>query len=994
MTISDLVSKYESNIVSCKSPAYNETQLRSDYLDPLFQLLGWDISNRANKPTNEREVLLEEALKGEINEHSKKPDYTFRLFSERKFFVEAKKPRVPVESDDNAAKQVRRYGFTAKLKISVLSNFEYLVIYDCSYKVEEADTYSKAIIRVFHYTEYEVCFDELLHLLGRESVYNGRFDEQWKSIEEKIKSYSVDDEFLNQINSWRLALGTELFQHDPTLTESQINDHVQNYLNRIIFLRVCEDRNLETYKSLLNFANKSDFKALVKKFADADKKYNSGLFDQILSEELIGNVSSTFWAIIKQLYYPESPYSFSVFSSEILGNIYEIFLSEKLTIEGGHLRLVRKPENVDRDIITTPDFIIQEILARTVLPYCAEKNVEQILQFKFADIACGSGAFLLELYQLLQDLFVDIFLATDRTNLTQVGPSTFKLKYHIKKSILVNCIYGVDKDFNAVEASKFGLLLKLLENEDSTSAGNVPILPSLDKNIICGNSLIDFSDIQDDSLYPIINPYDFEINDFDVIIGNPPYMSTEDMTNITPHEVGIYKEKYDSAFMQFDKYFLFIEKALSLIKIGGLLGYIVPNKLTKVGAAIKLREMIQTSGYLNRFISFGANQVFAKKTTYTSILILKKEAQETFEYTEIPSLRNWRLSNRQAISFQTINKDELDNEVWVLVPENLKAVLGNILSISTPLVEIIGEENISNGIQTSLNGVYVISSTREDDNFIYFVKQGREWRVEKEFTRPYYETPATQLGKSLFQTYRELRPNTFVIFPYKREDGKVTIVKEQELINRAPELHNYFKHFETDLKRRRVSPAIQVDDWYKFGRSQNLDVWESDEKIVVGVMSSGGKYPIDKMKTIVTSGGTAGYCIIALPNNSPYSLYYIQALLNSKYVEWYAALNGEVFRGGYISRGTKVLNRLPIVTIDFGNAQAKALHDRIAATQAALIQKYTVMQGNVRDRRIYIQQQREFSLLERRLDQLLYELYNLGDNDSQIPLIKDFYEID
>ena len=143
-----LVDKYHANRNNYIKPAYNETQLRTDFLDPFFSILGWDINNTGSKPTNEREVLLEEALKENASSNTKKPDYTFRLFSERKFFLEAKKPNVKIETENNPAKQVRRYGFTAKLKISVLSNFEYLAIYDCSQKVQEDDQVQKSRIKL------------------------------------------------------------------------------------------------------------------------------------------------------------------------------------------------------------------------------------------------------------------------------------------------------------------------------------------------------------------------------------------------------------------------------------------------------------------------------------------------------------------------------------------------------------------------------------------------------------------------------------------------------------------------------------------------------------------------------------------------------------------------------------------------------------------------------------------------------------------------------
>ncbi|MEO6134551.1 MAG: DNA methyltransferase [Ginsengibacter sp.] len=548
MTIEQLIEKYKSERDYYLTNKYNETLLRSDFLDPFFGLLGWDIKNNSGKPTNEREVILEEALKANASEHSKKPDYTFRLFSERKFFLEAKKPCVSIESSNEAAKQVRRYGFTAKLKISVLSNFEYLIIYDTSVKVDIDDTFQKALVKKYHYTEYENNFEEIKQLIGKEAVYSGAFETEWKDIEAKLNQYSIDNLFLNQINEWRKLLGFEIYKHQPKIDEQQLNDVVQSYLNKILFLRVCEDRNLEEYQTLLKFANACDFKALIKKFEQADKRYNSGIFDQLLKDKIVKNVSSVFWTIIKQLYYPESPYSFSVFASDVLGSIYEIFLSEKLSIQNGTIALVKKPENIEKDIITTPTFIINDILRNTVVPKCDGKTDKEILNLKFVDISCGSGAFLLELFQLLNDIMIDYFLKTDQSKLIHTNINTYKLPFKIKRELLLNCIYGVDKDFNAVEATKFGLLLKLLEDENVNSTNtSKPVLPSLSKNIFFGNSLLSSKQVVKKNQL-VINPFDFSKLRFDVIVGNPPYMKSEDMKNIIPLELLLYQMNYTLAF--------------------------------------------------------------------------------------------------------------------------------------------------------------------------------------------------------------------------------------------------------------------------------------------------------------------------------------------------------------------------------------------------------------------------------------------------------------
>ena len=988
MKIKALVKKYHSNRETYLKQSYNETQLRIDFLDPFFELLGWDIKNVEGKTTNEREVLLEEGLKADATANTKKPDYTFRLFSERKFFLEAKKPNVKIEKDNEPAKQVRRYGFTAKLKISVLSNFEYLAIYDCSQKVEKDDSVTKSRINIYHYTEYESAFVEIKKQLSHQVVYSGEFDETWKDIEEQLKLASVDSLFLSQINDWRIILGKEIYLHKPDISIEELNDIVQLYINSIIFLRVCEDRNLETYKTLLSFADKNDFTSLIKKFKEADKKYNAGLFNHPLTKEIISNNSSAFWTIIEHLYFPESSYSFSVFSSDILGNIYEIFLGEQLTIEGGEIFLIKKPENIDRDIVTTPTFIIQDILRQTVVEHCEGKTDQEILNSSFSDIACGSGAFLLETYQLLQDTLVDYYLENNTKKLVQTSIETFKLPFEIKKKILENCIYGIDKDYNAVEACKFGLLLKLLENENNSTISS-PALPDLE-NIHFGNSLIDSSMIINKDQGKI-NPFDFGKTKFDVIVGNPPYMATEHMKQFTSLELPLYKKHYSSSYKQFDKYFLFIERGLGLLKPKGYFGYIVPSKFTKVGAGKKLRELLLSNKSVEQIISFGANQVFYDKTTYTCLLILKNDKQKELSYLEVDSLKNWKTRKINDEHFDSIKFGELEKNDWVLVPSILKPVFNAINKQSETLENLIGSDNIYNGIQTSANNIYIHSKTKEDKKYIYFSKDGIDWKVEKVLTRPYYKTSS---GDDNLNTYRPFSPNTFVIYPYLKTKKGIQFVEIDKLKANYPNLFSFLNHYKSKLNnsKRDIKPTPETEDeWYRFGRHQSLEKCDVPAKIIVGVLAQGNKYAIDYFGTLISSGGTAGYCMITLPDNFLYSIYYIQALLNSKYLEWFSALIGEIFRGGYIARGTKVLKKLPIRIIDFENKKENAIHDKIASIQKDLIDIQGQIDKNKGNSRKLIPLQRQFDSQKNELDQTLNILFNLGESDSLIPLIGELY---
>lgn len=994
--IRTLVQKYEQGKEVYRTSRFNETQVRNEFLDPLFEILGWDIRNSAGKNTNEREVLLEEPLKANAASHTKKPDYTFRLFGERKFFLEAKKPCVHIEREDDPAKQVRRYGFTAGLKISVLSNFEHLYIYDTSYPVEQNDTRVKAIVHEYKYTDYEDAAEELLEYLGKESVYSGHFDEVWSEIEANVNHKSVDELFLQQINNWRLMLGKEILNCNPEIEMEELGDVVQSYINKILFLRVCEDRNIETYQSLLQIADHNSYQELIAKFKAADSRYNSGLFEEKLSAEIIGNVSSSFWSIICELYFPQSPYSFAVLSSDILGKIYEIFLSQRLAVVDGQLSIVNKPENEDRDIVTTPNFIVREILRQTMKDNLAHLTDKQILSLKCADIACGSGAFLLETFQILCDALVDFYTVNDKSKLIQTDVNTFKLKFEVKRNVLKSCIYGVDKDFNAVEACKFGLLLKLLEGEDdSTIASFHPVLPNLDDNIFYGNSLLESSDVPGNQVEEI-NPFDFGERKFHYIIGNPPYMKTEDIKVFTPKEHKLYPKRYKSAYKQYDKYFLFVERAFKLLKEDGAMGYIVPSKFMKVGAGKELRNYISSNKSIKAITSFGAHQVFSDKSTYSCIIILQNKENDSFTYSEVDSLAKWKVRDLTSFSENKRNISRLGEETWVLCSDRLQSILNHISTQSLPLGEIVGDDYIFNGIQTSANKEYIFQPESEDRQYYYFKYNKQLYQIEKKVTKPYFKTVS---GVDSLNTYRTFKPNARVIFPYKRRtDGKLDVIQLSTIQRKFPYFYNYLRVIKSELDRpdRDIKPApTTANEWHRFGRHQSLEACEIAEKIIVGVLAQENKYAVDTNGTLVSSGGTAGYCLVSIPADSQYSIYYIQAILGSIQGEWLASLYGEIFRGGFIARGTKVLKQIPVRTIDFNNLADVTAHKEIVERQKSLISLGDRIAANGNNARKATPLKRKFELLKKEQQQAINNLYGMTEEEvSLIPKIKELYAAD
>ena len=492
-----------------------------------------------------------------------------------------------------------------------------------------------------------------------------------------------------------------------------------------------------------------------------------------------------------------------------------------------------------------------------------------------------------------------------------------------------------------------------------------------------------------------INPFDFGTMRFDAIIGNPPYLTTEGMKNVTPKELPLYKNKYASAYKQFDKYIVFVERAMDLLNDNGLLGYIVPLKFMKVGAGQELRRIISTRKTLEAITAFGACKVFPGKSNYTCLLIVKKAEHDTFRYNEVSNLNQWKLADKNILPIDTKSYDEISEGTWPLFPEQLRGAYDTILSNSTTLLAITGEDNIFNGIQTSANKVYVFQPKAERNGVYTFEKDGQDWKVEKDVTRPYFQTST---GDDGLNTYRTFKPNACVIFPYKKNDNdKLEMIPLDDIKRDYPKLYKYLLAHKNILNAasRDIKPVpTTANEWHRYGRHQSLDACNLPEKIIVGVLSTGDKYAVDSCSTFVSSGGTAGYCMIALPEDSPYSIYYLQAILNCKYLEWISSLYGEIFGGGFIARGTKVLKQLPIRKIDFENNDERLAHDSIADLQRQLIQmgdEIDAAHGNKRKLTIL---QRQFELSKKQLADFIMHLYGMEQYDSIIPIIKEQYAAD
>lgn len=945
--LKDLVNDFRNNLdyykqSDNKQANFNESECRLNFIDKFLKIFGWDVNNEKRVPPQFREVVVES-----YDSNAGRPDYSMTLHGVTKFFVEAKKPSVPIEEKSSPAFQARSYGWTAKHPIVVLTNFEYLLIYDTYIMPSTDDNASVALLAKFHYTEYVDKYDDIAKIISRESVYSGDFDKNFATME-KYKT-SIDEMFLKQINDWRLALGKYL--HEEGVPIEIINDETQAFINQIIFLRICEDRHLPTYGTLYETIQDDDMISdkIMELIKEAEERYNSGILKGAhLRMDLNQGIIKE---MIETLYYPKSPYAFNIIKSDLLGRIYEMFLVENLAInDHNQVILQQKTEALNRDVVSTPVPMVKYMVDKSLKELVADKTPEEIKEIKIVDISCGSGVFLLEAYEYLLNVCMEWYLVHDKDHLVELQKGEYKLPLSEKKEILTKCIFGVDIDYHACEVAKFTLLLKLLEQETKASIlSEIPVLPDLSANIQMGNALVDNEMVEKYKGWDAvedINPFDWSfINNgekFTVILGNPPYVKTADMIKQSHEkEIAIYKKVYHSAYKQFDRYFLFVERACELLKEDGRLCYFIPNKFAKIEAGKKLRGYLSERNYVKEYIDFGSVQFFKDKdkTIYSSILYLVKAPQDKFIFREVSDGEEWMLKNEAAATSITLDSNIITENPWILTTDTgLIRDMENLYKKSKLVEE---EYDVFNGIQTSAEQpipVYWFSDKEiieEENNYFTIYKFNQYYKIEKSILRPYFK-PNNQKERQI-STYDAYGTNKWIIFPYD-EEGKLIPLKTMN------EMYPYTMAYLNDrydlivprqISGRKTDRDVPFaeghpDEWYQYGRNQGLTRFNKKEKLIIGVMwRDYPKYLFDAKDYIIASGETAGFCGIGRRKNSPYTLEFLQAYLMHPLIARIILNRGSNFDKGYVTNGTGVLKGLPLIEIDFNKKEVKELYDSI-----------------------------------------------------------------
>ena len=983
--ITELITRFDEQLPSYKKADYNETQTRKDFIDPFFEALGWDMNNKSGHAEAYREVIHEDKLK--VNGVSRAPDYSFRLVGgKRLFFLEAKKPSVLIKDEIPPAYQVRRYGWSAGMPISLMTDFEEFAIYDTTLMPKIMDKASKGRIRYLTYKDYIDEWDFIWDTFSRERIVKGGLDKFLAESKNKKGTGRVDHEFLTSLDAWRKYLATSISLNNKTLDEDEINYAVQQTLDRIIFLRIAEDRGVEPYANMQLALKQGDYyKNLLHLFKEADARYNSGLFDfkkdKISSTLTVDN--KVIKTILNQLYYPESPYEFSVLPVEILGSAYEQFLGKQIRIDSAHrARIEEKPEvRKAGGVYYTPQYIVDYIVEHTLGQVITERasTPEAISALRIVDPACGSGSFLIGAYQYLLDWHLDYYTHHARKTgknapLTPDGHLTTAEK----KRILLNNIYGVDIDVNAVEVTKLSLLLKCLEGETHASIAHQMsmfkerVLPTLEDNIKSGNSLIDldfYASQLDFGEEKKIKPFSWErgfpevfkehggpadrsggpadrSGGFDVVIGNPPYVRQELLGDLKTYYRSHYKVYHGMA----DLYSYFVEKGIGLLHDQGVFGVIVANKWMRANYGEPLRKYLKQQD-IHEIIDFGDLPVFQTATTYPCILIVSPNSKEDslLKVTTVKSLDFESLGVYVTENHQSLKLSSLDDSGWNLGSEAEQNLLQKLKTNTVPLGEYVNGK-IYRGVLTGLNEAFVINEETKD-------RLIKEDVSSAEVIKPFLA------GRDIKKYQTPFSDKYLIFIPkgYTNSNGKNPKSGWRWLQEKYPAIAKHLEPFEAKAKKR----FDKGEYWWELRACEYYDEFEKP-KIML---------PDIALKMQAQFDTKATYCVntaYIIPVNDKYLL----GLINSKITSYYYSKISTSIRGGYFRFIRQYLEQIPIPIVAKNKNEIITLVDQLLFLHQE--KSTTKLESSL------AQIQGKIDYCERRVDELVYELYGLTEEERKV----------
>ena len=625
----------------------------------------------------------------------------------------------------------------------------------------------------------------------------------------------------------------------------------------------------------------------------------------------------------------------------------------------------------------------------------ASMTPTQALNLRVVDPACGSGSFLLGAYQYLLDWHLNYYLNHDPQSHTRgknpplvaTEGGEYRLTTETKKRILTASIYGVDIDSQAVEVTKLSLLLKLLEGETGQlTLGFERVLPDLDQNIRCGNSLIGWDYFKgqllpDEEEIQRVNPFDwqrafphvFAAGGFDAVIGNPPYIRIQSIREWAPNDVDHYRRIYRSASIgNFDIYVIFIEKGLSLLNNRGLLGFILPHKFFQASFGAPIREIISQGNHLRKVVHFEAEQVFSNATTYTCLLFLSTQPNDNFEFISIKSLDTIEAvlaaidTGEPNPNYQTayLPAPAFGGKEWHFSANNAHVVLEKLRQQPLTLGDI--TKKIFVGLQTSADKIYVLEKIEERDETVlcYSKSLQKEVEIERGLLKPFL------MGKDIHRYEKPVAKN-FVIFPYLIENPPTQLMSQSYIKHNYPAGWEYLLQNRKELGARERGRMVG-HQFYAYIYPKNL-VDFAQPKIMTPEISLGTNMTFDSNGEFYHT--TKVYSFVFDPTRREAPEYWL-GILNSQ-VLWYFIKNtGYTLRGGYFTFKTNYLSPFPVPVVDFQDDLSVEKHDRLVVLVKKILELKMMVPVTPQD---FSWKSKVEAKLNEEIDSLVLNLYGLGN---------------
>lgn len=934
---------------------YNEDNTRKDFVLPLFHALQWDVSNST-------EVSAEEKVsRGWV-------DFAFRIDGVPRLFLETKR----ISEDLTKPEWIRQaidYAWTKGVAWALLSDFEGLRVFNAEWREENP---ARAQFIEFTVDTYLTDFDHLVWL-SRPEVAAGTLDREAENVGKKLRKEPVTVHLFDDLRSWRGELFRHLLVWNKQRTSTQIDEAVLRILNRLIFVRTAEDRQVEPLRLLPLLRELEEGhqinrlpQALSRLFRTLDEVYDSDLFAEHFSESLDCE-PEPFRILISGLY--ERPnalirYNFNAIDADVLGTVYEQYLGEvAATREAMTSETVRRSKRKAQGIFYTPTFVVRHIVNHTLGQRLRDAPYVPHARPRVLDMACGSGSFLIEAFECL-----DRHVATLRSQEKGHREDFSDLVRRIE--ILSECIYGVDKDEQAVAVAKLNLSLKALHTRDR--------LPMLE-NVRCGDSLISGTSSQLTEAFgqdlaskkafewPKEFPKVIEDGGFDIIIGNPPYVRIQ---TLPKDEVAYFNSHYSTATGNYDLYVLFVERALSLLKPGGLLGFILPNKFMQVDYASGLRRLLSSNAYVDTIIDLKEQQVFEAATTYTCLLFLRKAHNLQFSVIIPQTILPKPTDQVFGATPMFLPADSISEKPWSLASGAADSIIDKLQPPwAIPLIDV--PCDIARGSSTGADDVFILRHLEQNT---FRARSGRRVELEPDAVlTPLY---ATDFTRFFFRPQSRDR----IIFPYEITRDDYSLMEEGAFRKAFPKAYKYLSGNREKLESRKGFAK-----WFGFSAPRSLNI-HNHANLVVPLLADRGLFaelPRNKSRFCLMASG--GFSLSV--GHPDVSASYILGLLNSTLLFWYLRRISNVFRGGWITCTKQYFGQLPIRAIDFNNPADAARHESIVSSvheMQRLYKAHGVAERSLDDARLTLS--RQIREAEDALDNSIFLLYDLSP--SEVSLVR------